>query len=97
MHMAGTDLGHSGISFKNYQNYSASFLSLSKVINFDFIVEWIMHVYLKDFQDIAVPLRVKMYQLVDFDFSKSAIQFASLFPSSTGILFISQDIFFGIK
>ena len=43
-----------------------------------------MYVCLKDFQDTAAPLRVNMYPLVDFDFSESAIQLASLYPSSTG-------------
>ena len=43
-----------------------------------------MHVYLKDFQDIAAPPRVNMYPLVDFDSSESANQLASLYPSSTG-------------
>ena len=41
-------------------------------------MERAMQVCLKDFQDTVVPLRIKMYLLVDFDVSKSAIQFASL-------------------
>jgi len=81
--MAGIGFGHSGIFFKNYQSHSASFSALSKVINSDSIVEWAMQVCLEDFQDTAVPPRVNMYPLVDFNFSESAIQFASLYPSST--------------
>ena len=69
---------------KTYQIHSASFLVLSKTVNFDFIVERAMHVCLKDFQDTAAPLRVNTYPLVDFDFSESAIQLVLLYPSSTG-------------
>jgi len=71
--MAGTGLGHSGISSKNCRSYSASSPTLSKAINFDFIVERAMQACLENFQDIVVPPRVKIYPLVDFDFSKSAI------------------------
>ena len=78
MHMPDTGLGHSGISFKKCQDHFASSPLLSKAINFDFIVERVMQVCLKDFQDIVAPPRVKMYPLVDFDFSEFTIQFASL-------------------
>ena len=64
MHMAGTDFGHNGISFKNYRNHSASFPALSKAINSDSIVEWAMPVSLKDFQDTAAPPRVNTYPLL---------------------------------
>jgi len=81
--MACTDLGHSGISFKNYRSHSASSLALFKALNSDSIVERAMQVCLEDFQDTVAPPRVKMYPLVDFDSSKSAIQFALMYPSST--------------
>ena len=84
MHIAGTDFGHNGISFKNYRSHSASSPALSKTINSDSIVERAIQVCLENFQDTVAPLRVKMYPLVDFDSSESAIQFASLYPSSTG-------------
>ena len=71
--MAGTGLGHSDISSKNYRSYYASSLSLSMTINFDFIVERVMQVCLENFPDTVVPPSVKMYPLVDFDSSKSAI------------------------
>jgi len=47
-------------------------------------MEWAMQVCLEDLQDTIAPPRVKMYPLVDFDSLKSAIQFAMLYPSSTG-------------
>ena len=84
MHIAGTGFCHNSISSKNCQSHSASSPALSKAINSDFIVEWVIHVYLKDFQDTAAPPRVNTYPLVDFDSSESAIQLASLYPSSTG-------------
>ena len=80
MHMAGTDLGHSRMSSKNYRNYSASSLALFKTINSDFIMEQTMQYYLDDFLDTTVPLRVKIYPLIDFDSSEFAIQFTSLYP-----------------
>jgi len=84
MHIAGTGFCHNGISFKNCRSHSASSPALSKAMNSDSIVERAIHVYLKDFQDIAAPPRVNMYLLVDFDFLESVIQLASLYPSSTG-------------
>ena len=77
MHIAGTDFGHNGISFKNCRSHSASSPVLSKPMNSDFIVEHAIHVCLKDFQDTAATLRVNTYPLVDFESSKSAIQTAS--------------------
>ena len=89
--MAGTVFNHNDISFKNCQSYSASSLALSNAINSDFIVEWAIHVYFKDFQDTVAPPRVNTYPLVDFDSSESAIQLASLYPSSTvDIFYISR-------
>ena len=89
--MVGTGLGHSDISFKNCRSHSASSLALSKAINSDFIVERAIHVYLKDFQDTAVPSRVKIYPLVDFDSSESTIQLASLtFQVQVDIFYISR-------
>ena len=85
--MTGTGLGHSGISFKNCRRHSAFSPSLSKAINFDPIVERAMYVCLKDFKDTVVHPSVNTYVLVDFDSSKSAIQFASLYPLSTGEYF----------
>ena len=82
--MAGTGLGHNGISSKNYRSHYASSPTLSKAINSDSIVDRAIHVCLKDFQDIAAPLRVNTYPLVDFDSSESAIQLASLYSSGTG-------------
>jgi len=82
--MVGIALGHSGISSRNYRSHSTSSPVLFKAINSDFIVERAMQVCLKDFQDIASPPRVKMYPLVDFDSSKSAIQYASMYHPNTG-------------
>ena len=82
--MAGTGLDHNDISFKNYRSHFASSPALSKAINSDSIMERAMHVCLEDFQDTDVPPRVKIYPLVDFDFSNFAIQFILLYPSSTG-------------
>ena len=81
--MAGIGLGHSSISLKNYRSHPASSPPLFKTINTDSIVEWAIQVCLKDFQDTTTPSRVKMYLLVNFDSSKYAIQFVSLYPSST--------------
>ena len=94
MHMVGIDLGHKGISTRNCRSHSASFPALSKAINSDSIMERAMQVCLKDFQNTIAPSRVKMYSLIDFDSLKSAIQFASLYPSSMWILLISQGILF---
>ena len=52
-------------------------------MNSDSIVERAIHVCLEDFQDTAAPPRANTYPLVDFDSSESAIQLASLYPSST--------------
>ena len=62
----------------------ASSPALCKAMNSDSIVERAIHVCLEDFQDTAAPPRVNTYPLVDFDSSESAIQLASLYPSSTG-------------
>ena len=46
---------------------------------------------------MVAPLRVKMYMLVDYDFSESAIQSASLYPSSIDEYFLYlKGILFGI-
>ena len=82
--MVGTGFGHNGISFKNCLSHSTSSSALSKAIYSDSIVDQVVHVYLKDFQVTAAPQRVNTYPLVDFDSSESAIQLASLYPSSTG-------------
>ena len=84
MHMAGTSFDHNGISFKNYRSHPASSPALSKAMNSDFIVERAIHVCLKDFQDTSASPRVYTFPLVDLDSSESAIQLASLYPSSTG-------------
>jgi len=47
-------------------------------------MERAMQVCLEDFQDTSMPMRLKMYSLVNFDSSEFAIQFVSLYPSSTG-------------
>jgi len=80
----GSAFSTHGISFKNYRSHSASFSALSKAMNSNFIVKRAIHVCIKDFQDFVAPLRGNMYPLVDFDSSESAIQLASLYPSSTG-------------
>ena len=46
-------------------------------------MEQAIQVCLEDFQYKIAPPSVKICPLVDFDFSKSVIQFASLYPSST--------------
>jgi len=58
---------------QNYRSHSTSSPDLSKATNSDSIVERAMQVCLEDFHDMAASSRVKMYPLVDFDFSKSAI------------------------
>ena len=67
---------------KIVKSHSTSSPALSKAMNSDYIVERVIHVCLKDFQATAAPPKVNTYPLVDFDFSKSAIQLASLYPSS---------------
>jgi len=86
--MIGIGLGHNGISFKNCRSHSASSPALCKAINSDSIVERVIHVSLKEFQDTAAPPRVNTYPLVDFNSSESAIQLASLDPSSTSEYFL---------
>ena len=83
MHIAGTGICHNGISSKNYRSHSASSPILFKAINYDSIMERAMQVCLEDFQDTVAPSMVKIYPLVDFDFSESIIQFTSLYPLST--------------
>jgi len=85
--MVGIGLGHNDISFRNCQSHLVSSPSFSKTINFDSIVERAMQVCLEDFQDRFAPPGVKMYLLVYFDSEKSAIQFASLYPSIIGEYF----------
>jgi hypothetical protein len=43
-------------------------------------MDLVIHIYLKDFHDIATPPSVKIYVLVDFKF---LVQLISLYPSST--------------
>jgi len=81
--MVGTGLDYSGISTKNCQSHYTFSPALDKVINSNSIVEWALQVCLENFQDIVASPRVKMYLYVNFDFSKSIIQFVSLYPSST--------------
>jgi hypothetical protein len=57
--------------------------TLSKAINLDSIVDLAMQVCLKDFQETAVPLIVKINSLVDFESLILDILLASLYPSST--------------
>ena len=70
MHIAVTGFYHNGISSKNYRSHSASSPALSKVVNSDSIVKWVIHACLKDFQDTTAPPKVNTYLLVDFDFSE---------------------------
>ena len=83
MHIAGTGLGHIGMSSKKLRSHSASSPVLSNAINSDSIVDLAMHVCLEDFQETAALSKVKTYPLVDFESLVSDIQFASLYPSST--------------
>ena len=94
MHLAGAGFDHNDIFSKNWRIHSASSPALSKAMNFDSIVEWVIHVCLKDFQDTAAPPRVNTYPLFDFDFSESAIQLTSLYPSSTGGYFSYLKAYF---
>jgi len=96
IYMTDTNLGHNDISSRNCWSHSASSPALSKPINSDFIVEWSIQVCLEDFQDSTTPPRVKMYPLVDFDFSESAIYFASLYLSSTSGCFLYLKVYFSI-
>ena len=73
MHMAGTSLGFSGISSKNYRSYFASPPALFKAINFDSIVERAIQICLEDFQNTVAPPKVNMYPLVNFNSSEFAI------------------------
>jgi len=75
--MAGTSLGHNGISLKIVEAIISS-PALSKIINSDFIMELEIHVCLDNFQDTVAPPRINIYLLVDF--AESAIQLASLYP-----------------
>ena len=84
MHMVGIGLSHNEISSRTYQSHYASSSALFKAINSDSIVARAIQVCLENFQDTIMPPRVKMYPLVDFYSSKYVIQFASLYPSSTG-------------
>ena len=84
MHMVGTGFDHNDIFFKNCRNHSVSSPALAKAMNSDSIVERAIHVCLKYFQDTVAPSRVNTYPLVDFGSSESAIQLASVYPSSTG-------------
>ena len=84
----GTDgerasLVHKGISAKRFLSHSASELAFSKVINSASIVDRVMQVCWADFQEIALPPRMKTFQLVDFISFESKIQFASLNHSRT--------------
>ena len=83
MHIAGTDLGHIGISSRKWQSHSASSPTLSKAMNSDSIVDLAIQVCVEDFQDTAALPRVKTYPRVDFESLVSDIQFASQYPSST--------------
>jgi len=84
MYIAGTSFVHNGIYFKNCRSHSASSLALSKAMNSDSIMERVIHVCLKDFQDTAAPPRVNTYPVVDFYSLESAVQLASLYPSNIG-------------
>ena len=76
-------LVYKGISAKRFLSHSASELAFSKVINSASIVDRVMQVCWADFQEIALPPRIKTFQLVDFISFESKIQFASLNPSRT--------------
>ena len=79
----GVGLVHKGISAKRFLRHSTLELVFSKAINSTFIVDQVMQVCLADFQETALPPRMKAYPLVDFISSESEIQFASLNPSRT--------------
>ena len=71
----GTYFDHLEKYSKNWRSHSASSISLSKEINSDSIVDRVMHVYLKDFRDDAIPPSMKIYPLMDFESFMSDIQF----------------------
>ena len=59
-------LVHKGIFDNRFLSHSTLELAFSKAINSASIVDRVMQVCLDDFQEIALPPRVKMYPLVDF-------------------------------
>ena len=76
-------LVHKKIYDKRFLSYSHSKLVFFKPINWPFIVNQVMLVYLVDFQEVASSPRIKTYPIVDFLSSKSKIQLASLYTFNT--------------
>jgi len=56
---------------------------LSKTIDYDSIMDLVIHICLEDFDDTITPPSVKIYPLVDFRSLVLDIQLASLYPTST--------------
>jgi hypothetical protein len=77
--IADTDFSQHKVSYKKFWIHLTSSLTLSTTINFDSIVNLVIHIYLEDFHDIATLPSVKIYPLVDFKFLISDIQLASLY------------------
>ena len=70
-------------SSKKLQSHLASFLALLRVINFDSIINLVIHICLENFYEISIPLSVTTYLLMNFKFLMWDIQLASLYHSST--------------
>jgi hypothetical protein len=66
-------LGQYEISFKKYQSQLTSSPTLSRVIKFNFIVNFVIYVCLEDFHNTTAPPSVKTYPLVDFKYLVSNI------------------------
>jgi hypothetical protein len=61
-----------------FQSHLAFSLILLKTINFNFIMDIVIHIYLEDFHDTNILLSIKINRLVNFKSLLSNIQFASL-------------------
>jgi hypothetical protein len=55
------------MSSKKFQNYLVFFEALSKIINFDCIMDLAIHIFLEEFQEIGARSSLKSYRLVDFE------------------------------
>jgi hypothetical protein len=59
------DFSQHGIFFKKSQSHSTFSPTLSEEINFDYILDLTIHVFLEEFHDTTTLLSVKPYPLVD--------------------------------
>lgn len=57
--------GHIGMSSKKFLSHFAPSTTLSSVINSNFIIELVIHVYLEDFQTMVAPFNVNIYSIID--------------------------------